>query len=170
MLKAFPGDSAVNIRLFSFVLPLLLCACVSGRASLPPENSLPAWGGPTISARFSARVKPQAQDLPLQGGIQLDAQGGRLGLITQNGRTVGYCVFSPVPPNTAGMAGMVWTCEAAPGMEAAAPLLARVAGAVYQGLDKALEAEKTGSAPLRHIPHKDTLGEVDILFMEIKKP
>ena len=136
---------------------LLLCACA-------PRQALPLWTGPEVSAQFSARVRPQAENLPLQGGLRMNAQGGRMGLITQHGRTVGHCAFTP------GADGMVWQCEAAPGMRALQGLLPRVAEAAYSLLLEQDRTQKAHNNTLQAQRYNDTLGEVDVLFTEIRRP
>lgn len=143
------------LLLYALVLPLSACA----------PKTLPPWQGEALTVQFSARVVPQASELPVQGAIRITQDGGTLGLILQHGRTLGQCRFevlgnSAKPParklpdespresphESPNELPNTWAgelrlqCRAAEGVGAAGQsLLQRVALAVYRSLPALVE-------------------------------
>lgn len=152
----------------SFLLIILASTLLPACARAP----LAPWRRPPTVVQFSARILPQAADLPLQGGFQMTPQNGRLGLIAQFGRTLGQCTFTP--EETSGVPGMALHCEAAPGMNLSAEkLVRRTAQAVYRALCTPPPARGQGwtvreapQNPLHDVVYADRLGEVHIQFTQ----
>lgn len=113
------------IRLLAILLPILLAILLGGCAAKP---SLPLWTAAPVSAQFSLHAHTQGADIPLQGGLHLNAQGGTMAIILQHGRTLGYCTFTPTTEK------MHILCRPAEGMDTATALLGRIATAVYTSL------------------------------------
>lgn len=186
-------------QLALLALSCTLCACA--------PKTLPAWQAGPCTAQFSARVLPQAADMPLQGGLRISAEGGTLGIILQHGRTLGQCTLTPEGPPQAG--GLRLQCRAAEGMGARGQaLLERTALAVCRALPHALPpavspalpaAPSLSGAPatpalapapataaaaqpgwrvtpgatspssaLQPVMYEDSLGEVHIVFSEVR--
>ena len=162
-----------GIPLLLVMLCMGLVACAPQMPTpwpLPPD-ALPPGQEQAVTAQFSARVLPQAADLPLQGGLRLDAHEGALGVILQHGRTLGQCRM------TREGGALRLDCQAAEGLGSRGQqLLQRVAQAVCRVLPQALPPPPSPPPPndtahaLRRLVYKDTLGEVDIVFSEVQHP
>lgn len=161
------GGRGGMIPLFLMLLCMGLVACAPQMPTpwpLPPD-AMPPGQEQAVTAQFSARVLPQAADLPLQGGLRLDAHEGALGVILQHGRTLGQCRM------TREGGALRLDCQAAEGLGSRGQqLLQRVAQAVCRVLPQALPPPNDTAHALRRLVYKDTLGEVDIVFSEVQHP
>ncbi len=56
------------------------------------SHEVSSWKEAPLFVSFAAKVPPR-EELPLQGGMEISAQGGRMALMTQHGRTLGLCTW-----------------------------------------------------------------------------
>ena len=121
---------------FALILTLLAgCAAHKSTAVFSPTSpaNLP------LVAQFGARLCTGGQTAPLQGEVQMTAQGGSLALILPHGRTLGICTYSadarPItgPSGAQGQQSVKMECTPAQGVgREAASLLFRMGVAVYR--------------------------------------
>jgi hypothetical protein len=73
-------------------IALVLCVflssgCAATTLRLPPQDAQP------VQAQFGLRFHHAGMTLPLQGGVQMAENEGRLGVIFPHGRTLGVCRY-----------------------------------------------------------------------------
>lgn len=176
------------MKLYIPILAVLLLSGCAPRMS----TTLPPWQGDTVSAQFSARVVPQAAELPLQGGLRMDAEEGTLAVILQHGRTLGHCrleATTGTQDKTAQKsvaaqrsASMQLQCRVSDGLGASSQqLLTRVALAAFRSLYALHEQDGQSGQQgqdwrvtigagmtLRPLVYEDTLGTVHMTFSEVR--
>ena len=110
----------LELRCLAALSCLLACACAAGgsRIRLPAGDLRPA------QVQFSAQVQTNGRIVPLQGGMEMERNGGVMAVILPYGQTLGQCAYS---------ADMNMHCQAAPGAgDTGASLLPWVGLALYR--------------------------------------
>ncbi len=104
--KIFLHVSEAAASLLCCVLLVLSAGCAASRAALPP--AVTHWDRPPLTMQFSVWYARGGEPLPLQGGLRMARDGGHMGLILLQGRTLGQCLFRdgkleclPAPPGGA---------------------------------------------------------------------
>ena len=130
----------------------LILTVLAGCAAHKSTVFLPLPAAPLglpLVAQFGARLNIGGQTAPLQGEVQMTAQGGSLALILPHGKTLGICTYGPdfgagtisgtssgtEPKGARGHTSVKMHCTPAEGMgREAANLLTRSGVAVYRML------------------------------------
>ncbi len=107
------------------------------------SHTVPVWQEEPFFASFTAKIA-QREELPLQGGMEISAQGGRMALMTQHGRTLGLCTWQANLEQTLRM-----HCEASEGLgNQVQGMVQRVALASYRivyGLKHGMQEQSLGA-------------------------
>ncbi len=82
--------NAVPIFFHGVMRYTVIVLCLSVSACALPKAMLPVWQKAPVAVAFTVKLASLAE-LPMQGGMEIHAQGGRMALITQHGRTLGQC-------------------------------------------------------------------------------
>lgn len=111
--KIFLHVSEAVALLLCSVLLALSAGCAASGAALPP--AVAHWDRPSLTVQFSVWYARGGEPLPLQGGLRMARDGGHMGLILLQGRTLGQCLFRdgkleclPAPPGGARAATMLY--------------------------------------------------------------
>ncbi len=136
-------------------MALLGALCLGAMGCAPQVVTLQPWQAEPKAVSFIATLEKRAQ-LPLQGGMEVHEQGGRMALVTQHGRTLGQCTWS------ASTTPIVLHCEPAEGFGAdVLSLVQDVAVAAYVGLGQ-LQGE--GHKQEKVFIHNGNSGNIEIKF------
>ncbi len=137
-------------------------------ACAPKQASISPWPGEETAASFTATVQ-QRPDLPLQGGMEITAQGGRMALVTQHGRTLGQCTWSAkaLPAaSTRQMQNLMLYCQGAEGLGVQVQgLVQDVALAVYAGMQQRQKKNQQGALQESPFMYTGDSGNIEIFFI-----
>ncbi len=140
-----------------FLSLLLLGGCAPAAVTLSP------WQEEAITMGFIASLE-EKKDLPLQGGVEVNEQGGRMAVVTQHGRTLGQCTWTYDAVLDPAASGALY-CEASQGFGVSVQgLVQDVAVAVYSALQS--HAQGTNAVPADNtFIHSGNSGNIEIQFI-----
>ncbi len=157
---------------------LSLCCNLALVGCATTMGAVPIWQEAPVTVSFTVK-ESRISALPLQGGMEVDSAGGRMALMTQNGYTLGQCVWQESPNTQQGQdsaAGIVMQCTASDGLgEQVKSMVRRVALANYRILYSQKHSEEKTQGMLKNTRYSiekrdkthvysDNLGEMEIVF------